>query len=409
MEERPSLIANLRALPRPVWVLCAGTFVNRFGAFVIPFLAVYMTQQGYSAKEAGVAIAAYGIGHLLASAIGGYLADRIGRKNTIILSMFSAAGSMLLLSRAEGFWALVLLTALVGLTAEIYRPASSALLADFVPAGRRVTAFSAYRLAINAGWAFGPATAGFLAEHSFFWLFMGNALSSVVFGVLSWVALPQGKRHSTVAMSWVQSARMVIVDRRFLQVLMANFAVGIVFMQMSTTFSVHVTHFGFSPSVYGLLISLNGVLVVLFELPITSWTQRFRARTVIALGYVLIGTGFGMNAFAQTVPLMAFTMVVFTLGEMIAMPVCSAYVADLAPAHARGRYMGAFGLTWGFAMVLGPALGLRLFEAGTALVWLMCWGLGISAAMIMLRGERAEKASGSTVCLGLSDKPSRTY
>src|SRR5262245_62411735 len=100
-ESRTGLRSDLRALPRGAWILFFGTFLNKFGTFVLPFLAIYMTRLGFKATEAGLAIAAYGIGSLCASFLGGTLADRIGRRKTIVLSMFSAAVTMLFLSQAR--------------------------------------------------------------------------------------------------------------------------------------------------------------------------------------------------------------------------------------------------------------------------------------------------------------------
>src|SRR5438552_10893863 len=116
--------------------------------------------------------------------------------------MFFAAITMLLLSQARGLAAIVALTAVAGLAGERYRPASSALLADLVPAGQRVVAFSAFRMAFNAGWAFGPATAGFLAEHSFFWLFVGDAVTSVLFGLVALFALPRRAPRQSTESGW---------------------------------------------------------------------------------------------------------------------------------------------------------------------------------------------------------------
>src|SRR5882672_772724 len=192
-----SLLTNLKTIPRPAWILFAGTFLHKFGTFVIPFLTLYMTRQGYTISQAGLAISAYGAGHFIASGLGGHLADTMGRRNTIVLSMFSAALTMMLLSQAHSLSAIILMTALAGLTAELYRPASSALLADLIPAGQRVTAFSAYRMAFNAGWAFGPATAGFLAERGYFWLFVGDSATSALFGLVALFALPRGVRSQT--------------------------------------------------------------------------------------------------------------------------------------------------------------------------------------------------------------------
>ncbi len=384
---RPALAARLRAFPRPVWVLFFGTFLNKFGAFVIPFLALYMTRQGYSIAQVGIAISVYGLGNFIASGLGGHLADTLGRRNTIVFSMFSGAAAMLLLSQARGFVPIAIMTFFVGLTGEFYRPASSALLADLVPAGSRVTAYSAYRLAFNAGWAFGPATAGFLAGHSYFWLFVGDAATSVLFGLVALAALPHGIRAARAESGWRPALIGMARDRKFIRVLCSSLAIALVFLQMSSTFSLHVTSQGLSAATYGALISFNGVLVVFCELPLTNFTQRFPARRMMALGYLLIGSGFALNAFARTVPALACSVLVFTLGEMNTMPVASAYVADLAPPEYRGRYMGVMGLTWGLALIIGPSLGLALFNRNPVILWTACGGLGLLAAAIISCGK----------------------
>jgi MFS family permease len=383
-EAQHSLRENLRALPRGAWILFFGTFLNKFGTFVLPFLAIYMGSLGYSTAQAGLAMAAYGIGSLVASLLGGYLADRLGRRKTIVLSMFSAAVAMLCLSQARSLEMIVLWSGLAGLTGELYRPASSALLADLVPAGQRITAFAAYRMALNAGFAFGPATAGLLAKKSFLWLFVGDAASSVLFGMVAWFALPVGLRGTRAESTLRETLQVLRNDRRFLQVLCAVLAMALVFVQMFSTMSLEITRHGFSLAVYGLVISLNGVLVVLCELPMTTITKRFPTRRMMALGFLLIGAGFASNGLNRTLPLLAFTTTLFTLGEMIAMPVSSAYVADLAPAHQRGLYMGTYGLAWSVAFVCGPSLGLLLFAVNPLALWLTCGVFGVLAASIIL-------------------------
>ncbi|MGZ4384593.1 MAG: MFS transporter, partial [Gaiellaceae bacterium] len=184
----PTVRSNIRALPRPAWFLFAGTLVNRFGSFVLTFLVLYMTEKGYSSAEAGAAASAYGVGAIGASALGGLMADRLGRRRTIATSMFGSAASMLALSQARSLASILLLAAVTGLCSELYRPASSALLADVVPPERRVTAFAVYRFAINLGFAFGPATAGLLAQRSFTLIFVGDAITSTAYGVIALVA-----------------------------------------------------------------------------------------------------------------------------------------------------------------------------------------------------------------------------
>ena len=383
-ETKLSLRENLRALPRAAWILFFGMFLNKFGTFVLPFLAIYMTRLGYTNTQAGTAYGAYGMGTLAACLLGGYLADQLGRRKTIVLSMFSGALMMLCLSQARSFASIVVLAGAVGLAGELYRPASSALLADLVPAGQRVTAFAAYRMSFNAGWAFGPATAGLLAKHSFTWLFFGDAATSVLFGLVAWLALPSGRRGTRSGASLFETLRVVRRDAKFRQVLGASLVIGLVFVQVFSTMSLQITHSGFSASTYGLLISMNGLLVVLCELPLTTITKRFRARSVMAVGYALIGFGFASNVLVRTIPLLVLTTALFTFGEMISMPVAGAYVADLAPPDKRGLYMGTYGLIWALAFIFGPSLGLLLCSASPRVLWTLCGVMGLCAAGIIL-------------------------
>jgi MFS family permease len=379
----PTLLSRLRALPRPAWVLFLGTFLNKFGTFVLPFLTLYLTQRGFSLTDAGLAISAYGLGGLMASLLSGHLADAMGRRKTIALSMFSVAAAMVLLSQSRSLPAIVAATWLAALTGELYRPASSALLADLVPPELRVTAYAAYRMAFNAGFAFGPATAGFLATKGYNWLFAGDAATSVLFGVIALIALPRGLPVRREESNWGDDLKTLIADKSFVRVLWGAFFIALVFLQIGSTFSLQVTHQGFPASTYGMILSLNGVLVVFCELPLTSVTRRFSSRLVMGVGYLLIGAGFTLNAVAHTVPMLVACVVIFTFGEMVSMPVSSAYVAELAPPHLRGRYMGVYSLTWSAALIFAPQMGMRLFGFAPAALWVTCGALAVLAAAII--------------------------
>ena len=394
-EPQQSLIGSLRELPRPVWILFAGTFLNKFGAFVIPFLSIYMTRRGFSVTEAGAAMGAYGAGHFLACVMGGPMADSMGRRFTLALSMFSTAAVMLMLSQARSFWLIMPLMFLAGLTGELYRPASSALLADLVPAGQRLRAFAAYRMAFNAGWALGPATAGFLMKYSFTWLFIGDAITSALYGVIALAFLPKGIRSERKEAGWVAAIPVMRQDRRFRSVLLSSFLIGFVFFQMISTFGLYVTSLGFSAWTYGLIISFNGLLVVFFELPLTGVAQRFGFERTMVVGYILTGVGFGANALATTVPALVACLIVFTLGEMLTAPLAASQCADLAPANMRGRYMGAFGFTWALALVVGPLIGTKLYTYHPLALWVACAGAAFAAAWVIARTPAAPVVMGS--------------
>jgi MFS family permease len=374
---------QLRSLPPAVWILLGGTFINRVGQFVMPFLVIYLTRIGYSTAKAGLALGAYGLGHVVASSLGGHLADRIGRRNTIVLSMFGSAAAMMALSQARAYGWIVVLTAITAAFGELYRPASHALLADLMPAEQRVFSFAIYRFAINLGVAAGPAMAGFLAEHSFFYLFAGDALTSVIYGVIAVFALPQGLKTYEKGERMGEALRIAARDRRFMLFLLATLLAALVDMQMGSTFALHVTTLGFPPHVYGMLISLNALLVITFELVIINATQHLPPRPVIALGYLLWGLGFSLTGIARTVPLLAWTVVIWTFGEMVSSPLVAAYVAQIAPERYRGRYMGLFVTTWSIALCIGPPVGAFVFERNPAALWAGCGVLGLLSAALL--------------------------
>ena len=390
--ESSSLRATLKRFPAPVWVIFLGAFINRFGTFVMPFLALHLTRLGYSLKEAGVAIAAYGAGHLAASIVGGHLADTLGRRKTIILSMTSGALSLLLLMQAREFGWILVLAALSGLTVEFYKPSSSALLTDLTSLQDRVIAFAVYRFALNLGWAFGPATAGLLAAYSYDWLFIGDAATCIAFAILACLALPPDEVRSDKAWHDLRSAvsgmgEAVVYawkDKAYLRFLMALLAVAFVFIQMFSTFGMEVTSSGYSERDYGLILGLNGVIIILCEIPLSAWTRRFPPRPVMATGFLILGGGFAILAVADTFAAYLLAISVFTVGEMISLPVAMAYVSMLAPGHLRGRYLGVYGLTWGIALTVGPAIGLAAFAANPFSYWLGCGVLGIIAAGLLL-------------------------
>ncbi len=380
----PSLIQNLRSLPRPVWILFIGTFINRFGTFVMPFLVFYLTRSGYSPAQAGIAVSTYGAGHLIASFMGGQLADRIGRRNTIAISMFASTITMIALSQARTFPMILLFTLLAGSAAELYRPAAGALIGDLVPPERRVAAFGMYRFAINLGFAFGPAVAGFLADRSFLYLFLGDAATSLGYGIIALIALPHGQRSRASEEKSGEAVRHALHNKRFVLFLLSTLAVTWIEFQLHSTLPLYVQEQGFTPAAYGMLISLNGVMIVLFELAITSWTQRYAPQPLIALGYALMAIGFALTGLAHSLPALLMTVVIWTLGEMIYAPVTGAYVANLAPERYRGRYNGMWVMMWSIGMLLGPAIGTMIYERNRTMLWLTCALVGLAGASLAL-------------------------
>lgn len=125
MPPSQSLLAELRALPRAFWVLFAGTFINRFGTFVYPFLTIILHRRGFTFAQIGFAVGAFGLGGLSASLVGGWFADRFGRRNSIVLGTLSQAVFIFLIYWAHSLPMIVLLATFAGLMGGFFiRPAA---------------------------------------------------------------------------------------------------------------------------------------------------------------------------------------------------------------------------------------------------------------------------------------------
>lgn len=375
---------DLKALPGAYWVLFCGTLINRFGHFVMPFLALYLNREGFPSWVIAVSLAAYGGGGLVACLIGGYFADQWGRKPTIIMSCAGGAIAMMLLSQATVPWTIIASACLVGMFSSMYFPAASALLADLVPPDLRVRAFGCQRLAINLGFAVGMAVAGLMAEHSFFLLFVIDALTTSALGLIILFGVPSIEGKNRTKARWGPAIQEMKARPEYLRAVAASFLIAMVFWQLSSTWGLQITKVGgFEESVYGWLMALNGFMIVLMELPLTSWTRKRPPVSIMMIGYALIGVGMGLNLFGTGIGILTTVMIVVTIGEMIALPVANSYIAGLAPDEMRGRFMGVLGVSWNAATMLGPVIGMTLFEVSPAIVWASCLVCGVGAAWVI--------------------------
>ncbi len=368
-------------LPRVVWVLAGGSFVNCFGSFVVPFLLLYLVHRGYGTGLAAGAVSAYAAGKMIAGPAGGLLTDRLGAKITTAGSMAGSAVATLALAAVSGP-ALTMVTAgLTGLVSQLYRPATSAVLAAEVPGPQRVRAFGIYQFGVNAGTTAGSAIGGLVAEHSFLVLFACDAATSLAWAILAWRALPGTRVDSSRERPHGQdSGTGVLRDRRLVRLLAVTVLVNLILFQAQTTLPIWVHHQGLPTASYGLLLALNSGLVMALQLPATRLTGRWRPQPVIAATSVLIGAGFGLLTFAHTTVLLAAAVTVWSLGELAQWPVAAAYTTSLAPPGRTGRIAGARSLCYGTAMLLAPLAGTALYRLSPALLWGGCAAAGICAA-----------------------------
>lgn len=391
-----SIRTTLREAPAAVWTVLAGTFINKLGSFLQVFLVLYLTRRGFTADQAGLALGAYGAGSIVGVASGGAATDWLGCRGTIAGSMILSALLTAALIFAPTFPSILVIVALTGAAAQAYRPASSALLAALTPRSRHVMVFAAYRLAFNVGMAVGPILGAFFAQSSFALLLWADALTSLAFGTLALFALPKGasrapEEHPARAEG---GYLRVLSDRRYLLFLGALFLNAVVYVQYLATLPLHVSAAGFSPRLFGALVSLNALIVILCELPITQVVQHYPARAAVALGIGLVGVGMSLYAFPASVAVLAFATVLWSLGEIIGTPAASAYPARIASPSLRGRYLAAAAVPQSLGYALGPVLGTALWtRIGAGFFW-FCGLLTVVAVGFAMAGVRREAAQG---------------
>ena len=396
----PAVVRIVASMPRAFWYLWVGTLVNRLGVFVVPFLSLFLTvRRGLPPATATLVVSAYGVGAFAGSFAGGWLADRAGRRPTILLSLTAGSATLLALPWIEGLVPLAAAAGVAGLFVELYRPAVSAAVADLVPAADRPRAFALLYWAINVGTAIAPALAGLLARLSYTALFVADALTMAAYAaIVAWRVpetrpapgpeeeAPAGGTGETpgarpAGVRWAAAFR----DPLLLTVSGLLFLAACVHVQGFVTLPLAMRADGLDEVAYGLAIAVNGTVVVLFSLPLARRVARLPRLPVLALSSLLLGVGFGLTIPAHSMLAYATAVAVWTFGEILVATIAPALVADLAPARLRGSYQGLLAAAWTLAHAAGPAAGGAVFEKlGSATLWTGCLVLGAATAAALL-------------------------
>ena len=373
-----------RGLPREVWCLAAVGVVNRMGAMVFPFLALYLTsQRDYSVAEAGVLLSTWAAGGMAGITLGGRLTDAIGPRPVMLASLTSNGLLLFLLGTVETRLGFACTAASVGLVAEAFRPATSAAIAAFSDEEQRVRAFALHRLAINVGWSIGPALGGVLAHVGYGWLFLVDGVTCVGAAATLQLLLPGGawrgeaeERESApegpVASPWRDHTYLVVLALLLLQAL--------AFFQIWSGMPLYLREQrGFDERLIGVLMAVNTVVIVVFEMVLVRAVERREPLRTMGVAGLLVAVGFGLLPWATTPLAVVGTILVWTLGEMLVAPVSVAWVSKRATAANRGRYMAGFGLTYSLGAILGPSLGAWTYEhVGPDALWYGCLALGVA-------------------------------
>lgn len=381
-------------LPRLYWILWTGALINRLGGFVLPLMALYLTtERQVPVEQVGFVIGLWGGGALIGGTLGGYLADIIGRRRTLILVLIAGALSMIHLSLARHPAHIAIAALLLGMTGETYRPAMQAAVADMVPTEGRAHAYGMLYWAGNIGFAFGSAVGGAMAQHGWYLLFWCDAATTLLFALVVFLRIPETRPahlvHQKRPPPWAPLA-----DRPFVIFVALVTLVGLLFHQAFTTLPIDLNRHGLSPASYGLLIALNGVLITLLQPGASRMLSRFERHRVLSAAAALVGLGFAATAMAHAVPGYVVAIAIWTLGEIAMAGLAPAVVSDIAPPAQRGAYQGLMQMGSGAAALLAPVLGsVLLGRFGSGVLWSCCGVAGLVAAtgLLALGPLRAER------------------
>jgi MFS family permease len=387
--------AALGGLPRAFWTLWWGLLVNRLGSFVIAFLAIYLVRdRGFGAAAAGRVLALYGIGMTVASPLGGVLADRIGRRATMILGLACGACSVAGLAFARDPALLAGLAFASAATGETYRPAMSAAVADLVPPPERVRAWGLVYWGVNLGLSLGLLLAGLVGSRSLRALFLIDAGTSAAFALILALRVPETRPPGTVHVPALRGMAQVFRDGPFAVFLGLYVLSLMVFTQWQLALPIDMAAHGLGPSAYAVLMALNCLGVVLLQPVLSPRLRGLDAARLMAVSALLFGLGFGVNAAGGSLGVYWLGTSLWTVGEVVGFPAAAALVADLAPVELRGRYQGAFSMTWGVAFTLAPLLaGEALDRAGPRALWLGCLAVSVAvgAGHLLTAGPRRRR------------------
>ncbi len=381
---RHSVKSALSGLPRAFWWLWTSTLVNRLGSFVATFLALYLTAvKGYSASYAGLVVALYGTGGAVSSVVAGVLADRVGRRPTLLLAQLATATLTVALGLASQPLMIAGLSCLLGAASGASRPVVQAMIADMVPAEDRSRAFSLNYWAINIGFAVASASAGLIVAHGYLWLFLGEAAATLACALIVFRKLPETKPGPAAEGEGTRGGTglgSVLRDGRFMAVAGLTFLVITITQQSATALPIAMNRDGLSAAQYGWVISGNGLLIVVLQIPVTRLLARPARMRLLVLASLLCGYGFGLNAFASSAVGYSLALVVWTLAEVLHAPVNMDLVTKLSPAHAKGRYQGVYTLSWATASLVAPLLGGVVIDGyGPDMLWAACAVVGTLA------------------------------
>jgi predicted MFS family arabinose efflux permease len=375
-------------LPRPVYWLSAAAFFASLATMAMKFLALFLaTDLGYPVEAIGRVLMAYGLGAIIGAFGGGTLTDRLGSRAVLIASLLPLAPLFVVFVGVPAALLPLVIFAL-GVLQAAFRPAYNGALMRLCSADERSRSYSAYITAVNIGGSLAGALGGILAAHDFRLILAASALPPLAAALCVWRALPGQLIVTPRAIAAGASApdRFAILrDRRFLALCLIELFCAFIMAQIFSTYPIYLKDaHGFSPETFGYLLMVNGLLVALLSLPLTTLSGRYRDDLVTLLAIALFGGGFAVLPLSAAAWFALTTVIVWTLGEILLWPMLMKLAMRAAEHTSGGTYLGAYHSIFSISQIVSPLIGTWIYATqGGHVLWLICGGLSILAAVIL--------------------------
>lgn len=372
---KKSYVESFKGLNKEVWYLAGVLLVNRAGAMVLPFLALYFSQElEWTPTRVAIGGLSFGLGSLAGSMLGGFLSDRIGPYRVMLYSLILGGICFMNMIWFTDFYMLCIWIFITTTIADCSRPAAFSAIADYSNDDNVTRGISLIRIAINLGLSIGPAVAGLLiAIYSYFWLFIIDGITCVLAGFVLIRLLSHTKDNHKVDDHKEENEQKLWHDLPFISFLFFNILIIAAFLQI-----VNATPYFFklflslSEMEIGLFFTINGLLIVVFEMPIIFWLEKInKPFRPLFIGALMMAASYLVFAFDMT-PLVVILihLLLITFGEMVNFPYISTIAIKRAGPAAKGSYLGAVSMMFSVAFILSPLLGIPMLESlGKEIYW----------------------------------------
>ena len=378
-------INNFKGFTREIWILAFITFINRAGTMVLPFLSKYLKEDlHFSYSEVGWIMVCFGTGSIIGAWLGGKLSDKIGFYKIMIFSLLTSGMMFFVIQFITSFVGLCISMFMIMVVADMYRPAMFVSIGAYAKPENRTRALTLVRLAINLGFAAGPALGGLIimsiGYRGLFWI---DGATCIIAILIFWIKVKEKKKSPFIDKKHPDHVltHSVFKDKPFWIFLFTCLVSGILFFQVFTTIPLyHREQFNLTEFQTGLLLTMNGLIIFFLEMPIVSYVERHKISKVkvVTMGCFLMAISIFLMLINTWSGVLIIMMLFMTVGEMFAFPFSNSVALSRAPKGHEGRYMAIYTMSFSLAHILSAKMGMEIIEYhGYQMNWFVMGILGL--------------------------------